>query len=57
MKNWKTTVAGIGAIIAGLGGAAFAQWDGDASTVTDWRILGPMIVVGMGLLFGRDFNK
>lgn len=57
MKNWKTTAAGIGAILAGLGGAAFAEFDGDATTVTNWAILGPLLLAGIGLLFGRDHNK
>ena len=57
MKNWKTTVAGIGAILAGLGGAAFVQFDNDPSTTANWVVLGPIMLAGIGLLFGKDFNK
>lgn len=56
MKNWKTTVAGIAAILSGLAGATFVQFDGDPSTAPNWVLLGPLMLTGIGLLFGRDFN-
>lgn len=57
MKNWKTTVAGAAAIIASLAGATFVEFDNDPSTTANWVILGPLILTGIGLLFGRDLDK
>ena len=57
MKNWKTTVAGIAAIVSGLAGATFVEFDNDPSTTANWVILGPIILAGIGLLFGRDNDK
>ena len=36
MKSWKTTLAGIAAIIAAIALAIAHQFDTDANTVADW---------------------
>ena len=56
MKSWKTTVSGIGAILAAVGGAMTALFDGNAATNPDWTAVIAAVVAGFGLIFARD-NK
>lgn len=55
MKSWKTTTAGVLAIVAAVAMAVSAYLDGDPATVPDWEsaVAG---LAGIGLLFARD-NK
>lgn len=55
-KSWKTTVAGIGAILAALGPALSATFDGNPQTNADWSAVIAAIVAGVGLIFARDNN-
>jgi hypothetical protein len=48
MKNSKTTMAGIGAIITAIGGA-FAAWPN-----VDWTTTVAAIIAGLGLVFAAD---
>jgi hypothetical protein len=36
MTSWKTTAAGIGAILTAAGMALSAHFDADSTTVADW---------------------
>lgn len=55
-SSWKTTVAGISAILIAIGTAATAWSDGNASTVPDWGTVVTALIVGLGLIFARDNN-
>jgi uncharacterized membrane protein YhiD involved in acid resistance len=57
MKSWKTTTAGIGAILVAIGSALAAHFDGDASTVADWGAVIAAVIAGVGLLAARDNDK
>lgn len=56
MKSWKTTTAGIAAIVAVIAAAVAAEFDGDATTIADWGLVVGSLIAGIGLLFARD-NK
>jgi uncharacterized membrane protein YhiD involved in acid resistance len=56
MKSWKTTVAGVGAILIAIGAALGAQFDSDPATVADWGAVIAAVIAGVGLLFARDNN-
>jgi anti-sigma-K factor RskA len=57
MTSWKTTLAGIAAIVAAVATAASAQFDNDPATVPDWTMVIGMITAGVGLILARDNNK
>jgi len=57
MKSWKTTVAGIAAIIAAIALAVSNEFDADPATVADWGAVLATIAAGVGLLFARDNDK
>ena len=57
MTSWKTTLAGIAAIVAALATAVSAQFDNDPATVPDWTMVIGMITAGVGLILARDNNK
>ena len=50
MKNWKTTLAGVTAILAVV---TKVVTTGAFDVQTD----GPALVVGFGLIFAKDFDK
>jgi len=54
--SWRTTTAGIGAILIAVGSALGAQFDNDPATVADWGAVIAAVIAGIGLLFARD-NK
>lgn len=51
--SWKVKVGAVGAILAAIGGAAKAQFDGDPLTVPDWNTV-VTLFLGLGMLFARD---
>lgn len=53
MKNWKTTVSGIIAIVIALAGAAQALISGGA---VDWTAVISAIIAGVGLISAKDNN-
>ncbi|PYF05053.1 hypothetical protein BJ122_102279 [Rhodopseudomonas faecalis] len=53
--NWKTTVAGIGAILLGAGHIATNVANGTFTGNELFADFGA-IVAGVGLLFGKDWN-
>lgn len=55
-SSWRTTTAGIGAILIAVGSALGAQFDNDPATVADWGAVIAAVIAGVGLLFARD-NK
>lgn len=55
-SSWRTTTAGIGAILIAIGSALAAQFDADPATVPDWGAVIAAGIAGIGLLFARD-NK
>jgi len=54
--SWRTTVAGIGAILVAVGSAVAAYFDNDPLTNADWGAVVAAIIAGVGLLNARD-NK
>ena len=54
MKNTKTTIAGIGAILVAVGGALKALFDGDPSTNLDLTATIAAISAGVGLIMAKD---
>jgi len=54
MTSWKTTAAGIGAILTAAGMALSAHFDGDSTTVADWGAVLAALIIGVGLIVARD---
>jgi len=52
----KTTIFGILTIIVAIGGAIKLLIDDDPSTNPDWTFVVGQILVGIGLIFGKDYN-
>jgi hypothetical protein len=57
MKNTKTTLAGIGAILVAVGGALRAIFDGDPSTSVDPTATIAAISAGIGLIMAKDATE
>ena len=57
MKNTKTTLAGIGAILVAIGGALKALFDGDPTTNIDLTSTIAAVTVGFGLIAAKDAEK
>jgi len=55
--NWKTTLAGVGAIMVAIGGALKALFDGDPSTNIDFAATIAAVTVGFGLIAAKDADK
>jgi hypothetical protein len=54
MKNNKTTLAGIGAILVAVGAALKALFDGDPATTFDLTSTVTAISAGIGLILAKD---
>ena len=54
MKNTKTTLAGIGAILVAIGGTLKAIFDGDPSTSVDLTATIAAVSAGIGLIMAKD---
>lgn len=54
--SWRTTTAGIAAIVVALGTAVGALFDADPLTLPDWGAVAAAVMAGVGLLAARD-NK
>ena len=52
--SWKTTLFGIGTILAAVGSALKAAFDGDPSTHVDVAMLAVGITTGLGLIMAKD---
>ena len=57
MKNTKTTLAGIGAILIAIGGALKAIFDGDPSTNIDIASTIAAATAGFGLIMAKDASE
>ena len=57
MKNTKTTLAGIGAILVAIGGALKALFDGDPSTNIDLASTIAAATAGFGLIMAKDATE
>jgi hypothetical protein len=55
--SWKTTGAGISAILIAVGSAISAITDNDPATTIDIGALSAALVAGLGLIFARDNDK
>ena len=56
-KSWKTTAAGVSAIVAALAGAATLLFDGKPETNPDYPALIAAVTAGIGLVMARDNDK
>jgi hypothetical protein len=54
--SWRTTAAGIGAILVAVGGAVQAMFDNDPVTQPEWGAVIAACIAGFGLILARD-NK
>ena len=57
MKNTKTTLAGIGAILVAIGGTLKALFDNDPSTTVDLTTTIAAMTAGIGLIWAKDAEK
>lgn len=57
MKNNKTTLAGIGAILVAVGAALKAAFDGDPATTLDLTSTVTAISAGIGLILAKDASN
>ena len=57
MKNTKTTLAGVGAILIAIGGALKASFDGDPTTNLDLTTTIAAVTAGIGLIWAKDADK
>lgn len=56
-KSWKTTAAGIAAILVAIGTAVKSLADGDPTTNIDIGSLVAAVMAGVGLICARDNDK
>lgn len=56
-QNWKTTSAGIAAILVAVGAALKAVSDNDPTTVPDIGACVAAIMAGLGLILAKDAPK
>jgi len=57
MKSWKTTTAGIAALVAVIATAVAAHMDSDPATVAEWGGVVTAIFVAVGFVVSRDNDK
>jgi hypothetical protein len=57
MKNTKTTLAGLGAILVAVGGALKASFDNDPTTNLDIAATIAAVTAGIGLIMAKDAEK
>ncbi len=57
MKNNKTTIAGIGAILVAVGTALKAIFDGDPATTFDLTTTITAVSAGIGLILAKDASN
>ncbi len=57
MKNTKTTLAGVGAILIAIGGALKAVFDNDPTTNLDLTTTIAAVTAGLGLIMAKDADK
>jgi hypothetical protein len=52
--SWRTTVAGVAAIVVAVGTAVTALFDNDPVTIPDWGAVAAAVMAGLGLIAARD---
>ena len=52
--SWRTTVAGVAAIVVAVGTAVTALFDADPLTIPDWGAVAAEVMAGLGLIAERD---
>jgi uncharacterized membrane protein YhiD involved in acid resistance len=52
--SWRTSAAGVGAILVAIGSAVTALTDNDPLTIPDWGAVVAAVIAGIGLIFARD---
>jgi len=57
MKNTKTTLAGVGAILIAVGGALKAFFDNDPTTNLDLTTTIAAVTAGIGLIWAKDAKE
>jgi hypothetical protein len=57
MRNTKTTLAGIGAILVAVGGTLKAIFDGDPTTSVDITSTIAAVSAGIGLVMAKDASE
>ena len=57
MKNTKTTLAGVGAILIAIGGALKAVFDSDPTTNLDLTTTIAAVTAGIGLIWAKDAKE
>ena len=57
MKNTKTTLAGVGAILVAVGGALKAVFDNDPTTNLDLTTTIVAVTAGIGLIMAKDAKE
>ena len=57
MKNTKTTLAGVGAILVAVGGALKAFFDNDPTTNLDLTTTIAAVTAGIGLILAKDATE
>lgn len=55
--SWKTTLAGIAALVAAITTAIAAQFDSDPATTAEWGIVITAVFAALGLTAARDNDK
>ncbi len=55
--NWKTTLAGVGAILIAVGGALKAFFDNDPTTNLDLTTTIAAVTAGIGLIWAKDAKE
>jgi hypothetical protein len=55
VRSWKTTAAGVTAILLAVGNA-FSQYLGGGFAAVNWEVLIAGIVAGIGLIAAKDAN-
>jgi len=55
-KSWKTTGAGVAAIVVAAGAILTALTDNDPATNPDWAALVAAVIAGIGLICAKDSN-
>ena len=56
-KNWKTTGAGVAAILVAVSAALTALTDNNEATKVDFASLLAAVIAGAGLICARDGDK
>lgn len=56
-RSWKTTTAGILAIVGSICAAISAELDGNPDTTANWAAVIPAAIAGVGLVMARDNDK